>query len=271
MKPSRGYVYVATGEGYVREAEASAHSLRAVSPDAAICLITDVPRAEPAPFDTVLVRTDVQRNVADKLLALAAPYEHVIFLDTDTHLCAPIDEIFDLLERFDLALLQENQRGWDYTLPGVPLSFPEYNTGVIAFRQSAEVRDFFAAWRSAYDRLRTTQNLKSDQPAFRAALHGSTLRVASLCSEFHFLANVPNYVMWQVRLLHGRGDLPAIARMVNAELGPRAYVPHAGILRSFHGRKAWSRSLLHLLGRMLRTLLRPPRAAADLAPHKWWL
>lgn len=271
MTATTGYVYVATGEGYVREAEMSARSLRAISPAAKICLITDLPRSSDAPFDTVIVRADVQRNTADKLLAIDAPYDRIVFLDTDTFVCGPLDELFALVERFDLALLQENQRGWDYELPGVPLAFPEYNTGVIAFRRTPEVRAFFAAWRESYERLRAEKGLKSDQPAFRAALFHSSLRVATIPSEFHFLGNVPNYAMWQVRLVHGRGDLPRIAALVNEQLGPRAFVPLVGVMRGYRGRRTWMAQLVRFAARTLRLLVRPPRDPSSLTPHKWWL
>lgn len=65
--PSKGFVYVATGEGYVREARISAVSLRTHHPSATICLITDDAQCTAAPpFDHVIVRTDVNRNTADR-------------------------------------------------------------------------------------------------------------------------------------------------------------------------------------------------------------
>lgn len=271
MTPTRAYVYVATGEGYVAEARRSAASLRAQHADTVIVLMTDVAQANAAPFDQVIVRTDARRNPSDKLWAVDAPFDEIVFLDTDTHICGRIDGLFDLLGTHDLAALMENHRGWDYDLPGVPTCYPEFNTGVIAFRRAPAVQRFFAAWRTAYDELRAARNLKNDQPAFRRALFDSGLRVATLPSEFHFLANVPNYAMWEVRLLHGRGDLPAIAREVNAELGARAYVPHVGVLRGYLGRAQWARTLARVAWRLLAGLVRPPPDASGASPGRWWL
>ena len=271
MTPTRAFVYVATGDGYVTEARRSAESLRAQHPDATIVLMTDAAQADLAPFSQVIVRNDARRNPSDKLWVADAPFDQVVFLDTDTLVCGPIEELFDLLATHDLAALQENHRGWDYDLPGVPACYPEFNTGVIAFRRTPAMQRFFAAWRASYDELRTAQNLKNDQPAFRRALFGSELRVATLPSEFHFLANVPNYTMWQVRLLHGRGDLPAIAREVNAELGARAYVPHVGVLRGYIGRAKWARTLARVAWRMLGGVVRPPADASEASPGRWWL
>jgi hypothetical protein len=271
MTENCGFVYVATGEGYLKEALLSASSLRAVMPNASICLITDVTSPMPSGlFDTVRLETEVCRNPIDKLRSIDCPYERVIFLDTDTYVCGDLSELFDLLDRFDLALLQENHRGWDYTLAGVPSSFPEYNTGVIVFRRSAAVRSLFETWRKNYDELRQSQELRNDQPAFRQALYFSELRVATLPSEFHFLGNVPNYAMWEIRLVHGRGNLPKIAQLANESLGARAYVPAVGVMRSFLGRKIWLTSMVRFGWRALKIFLRPPVDTSLLNPGRWW-
>ena len=270
MNDRCGFVYVATGDGYRSEVLTSAASLRAVMPSASICLITDAAPAQNSLFDTVLIQTAVCHNPIDKLLSIDCPYDRVVFLDTDTLICGDLSELFDVLDRFDLALLQENHRGWDYTLPGVPPTFPEYNTGVIVFRRSDGMRELFASWRATYNELRQTQGLRNDQPAFRQVLYRSDLRVATLPSEYHFLGNVPNYTMWAVRLVHARGDLPCIERLVNASLGARAYLPSVGVFRSFQGRKLWLQSLLLISWRMLRALFRPPVDPSLLNPGRWW-
>ena len=54
---------------------------------------------------------DVRRNLPnpeysflDKIIALSrTPFEKTLFLDTDTFVIEPLDEIFELLERFDMA------------------------------------------------------------------------------------------------------------------------------------------------------------------------
>jgi hypothetical protein len=270
--PNKGFVYVATGEGYVREARISAASLRTHHPSAIICLITDDAQCTAAPpFDHVIVRTDVNRNTADKLLAIEAPYDRIVFLDTDTHVCGRLDDLFDLLDRFDLAMLLENNRGWHYDLPGVPLCYPEYNSGVIAFRRTPSVHKLFADWRVNYDSMRARQGIKEDQSSLRKVLYFSDLRVAVLPSEYHFLCNVPNYIMWKAHLIHGRGDLPAIAAQVNSELGPRAYLPFVGVMRGYLGRRNWLRTLLRVTWRMCVALVRRPKDPSLLNPGRWWL
>ncbi len=43
----------------------------------------------------------------------ASPYEHTLFLDADTYICDNINELFDLLELFDLALAHDTFRLFD--------------------------------------------------------------------------------------------------------------------------------------------------------------
>ncbi len=269
---SLGFVYVATGAGYVIEALHSARSLRRQHPDIPICLITDAPPFEPGPFTAIQAPAGpVEHKPIDKLLAYEAPFEFMVFLDTDTHVIDDLSPIFRLLEQFDLALVQDVNRGWNYELPGVPLSFSEFNTGVMAFRKSEAMAAFFRDWRDRYVRLRAELNLINDQPSFRQALFFSSLRVAPLPSEFHFLGDFPNSILWKARLVHARGDYGRIERQVNETLGLRAYVPEIGVFPTYTGRRALLALLLRTVWRMLRLLVRGAESVIARHPSKWWL
>lgn len=266
-----GFVYVATGSGYVEEARLSAVSLKAHHPGHPVCLITDATDITAGrEFDIVVACTNAQHAPIDKLFALRCPFERAIFVDTDTLVLGDLSPVFRLLDRFDLALHQDVNRGWDYQLPGVPEAFTEFNTGVIAFRRTAAVEAFFGRWRENHERLHRERGFVNDQPAFRQTLYESDLRVAPLPSEFHFLGNFPNYIAWKVRLIHARGDLPAMARDIDSLLGARAWVPGVGPMPSFHGRRSWLAATVATTLRMLKLLWRPPADSAQANPRKWW-
>ncbi len=262
-----GFVYVATGDRYVAEAVRSAGSLRASMPDAAVALITDSPpdQATAGLFHSVIVRPEVRRQPIDKLLAWEAPFERCVFLDTDTHVCGDLTDLFRLLDHFDLAATPETLRGWHYTLPEVPAAFPEYNTGAIAFRRGAATEEFFRTWKADYEKLHASHGFVSDQPAFRLAAFRLGLRIAPLPSEFHFITITPNYTMWAVRLLHGRDDLPALARDLNRRPGARAFVPGLGPIAAFQGHRSWLAQFFRL---MLRGMLVPLASLRPKAPVK---
>jgi hypothetical protein len=266
-----GFVYVATGSGYLDEARLSAVSLRQHNPGVPVCLVTDQAVPAGSPFDQVLIRGDVVHQPIDKLLAIHCPFERAVFLDTDTRVFGDLSPLFAVLEQFDLALLQDVNRGWNYELPGVPMCFSEFNTGVIAFRRTPAVTEFFRQWRDNHTALARERGFVNDQPAFRQTLYRSPLRVAPLPSEFHFLGDFPNSTLWKVRLIHGRGDYQRVERQVNETLGLRAYVPELGVLPGYLGRKRLLRQLLRLGARAARLTLQGPESVTAKHPSKWWL
>jgi hypothetical protein len=266
-----GFVYVATSDGYRDEAVRSVASLKAAMPDALTCLVSNTPLAGPHAFDDVIVRSDVEGGPSDKMLCIHAPFDRAVFLDTDTLVTGDLGELFRILDRFDVAALPETRRGWDYDLENVSHAFAEFNTGVIAFRRTSAVESFFADWRSEYQRLREVAGLTNDQPAFRSALWRSGLHVAPIPSEYHFLSGSPNYIMWDARLIHGRGDLQKVAVDVNRVLGARAYVPNVGVVPGYRGRRNWFNETVRLFWRMTRLVMKQPTDPASLAPVKWWI
>jgi hypothetical protein len=273
LKSGNGFVYVATGEGYRQEAVKSLASLKKCHPTANVCLVTDLATTDTAQFDEVVVAepNQVSFSPLDKLLAVLCPYERAIFLDTDTMVVGELNELFGVLDRFELALLPETKRGWDYDMPDVPRPFAEFNTGVIVFRNDDRIHALFAEWRRVYSELRENPGLVNDQPSFRQVLYHSDIRVAPLPSEFHFLGNTENYIMWDARLIHARGDLADIAARVNQKLGSRVYIPDVGILQGFNGRGSWTRRLVHFFITGIRLLWQDPTDSAGRNPGKWWL
>jgi len=84
-------------------------------------------------YDQILVLENPLYGYEDKLSGMMlAPYEHTLFLDADTYVVRPIPELFQLLDRFDIAAKHNSRRRAAF-LEDVPDSFPEYNTGVVAY------------------------------------------------------------------------------------------------------------------------------------------
>jgi hypothetical protein len=242
---SQGFVYVATGERYTKEVLLSVTSLKRVMPDARVCVFTDRKLASPH-FDEQVLLDEPHFSFADKIQMGRSPFERTIFLDTDTYVCDDVRDMFGLLDTHDIAVKHDHFPGWYYTLPGVPHSFVESNTGVIVFRQSERLQQFFRKWREHYFELLRSARIETDQPSFRQALFHSDLRCAVLPSEYHFHTGEVGFLFWKVKLLHGWDDLPALARRVNRELGPRVWDPAVGVMAAqFNG---WSKELRKWLG-----------------------
>jgi hypothetical protein len=270
--PNSGCCYVANTSGYLEEAMRSLASLRVHMPDINVAVIA--PRELfrfGAPVNHWVPLPPGRSGPIVKTAARLAPYDRVLFLDTDTYVAGDISDLFSILDAFDLALAHEPTRGWDYETVA-PKSFCELNTGVIAFKKSTRIEAFFDKWELKYDEMRSEQRLKNDQPAFRTALWMSTeIRHATLPSEYHFICGSGKgmAIAWEARLLHGRGDLSTFASVVNSQLGPRVFVPGWGVICGYRGRRLWIRSYLHLTSNFLRGLLNPRRLKTENSPVDW--
>src|SRR5215216_6245967 len=103
-----GIVYVATGKKYIEEATLSASSVKRWMPGVPITVFTDQSSAGSC-FDTVVPVTSCGDGFKDKVLFMAqSPYDRTLFLDTDTYLCGSVQELFDLLGHFDLAMAHDH-------------------------------------------------------------------------------------------------------------------------------------------------------------------
>src|SRR6185295_17196373 len=174
-----GYLYVAAGAPkYLQEAKISATSLRAVDPTAHITLITDKP-IDGVLFDEVVIQpvafTAWRAGVSyrTKHIYNDSPYEKTLYLDTDTYIYEPCQDLFGLLDHFDVCMAAAPADMHEPFIDGKPLTacFP-YNAGVIAFKKNDRNEFLFRTWHERYDKkLRegTIRAKESDQAAFMEA------------------------------------------------------------------------------------------------------
>lgn len=191
-------------------------------------LCSDVPQEKIAPgFDEVRQIAHPERSFADKIPPLLeSPFEKTIFLDTDTFVCAPLDDIFLLLDRFDFLAAHAPMR---VTWPqqDIPDVFPEVNSGVMAWRKSARTDSLFSAWKRLYcEHVRATGQT-DDQPALRRALYESDLRIGILPPEYNFRTVLPAFAgRAKVKIIHGRhADMADVERRLNRHQCCRAVLP----------------------------------------------
>jgi lipopolysaccharide biosynthesis glycosyltransferase len=218
--PRCGVLYVAFNDKFVREAIASATSLKKVSPSLHVSLFSDLdPKA--SCFDHLrIVANKGWRCKVDYLPQ--SPYERTIYLDSDTKVVFPIDDIFEALDRFDLAACQDfarKRRSMAAKIPAyaeIPYGFSEHNGGVIAYRRNEATRAFFDDWQKLYNEHREA-TLGQDQPSFRIALWRNDLRILTLPPEF----NVRNRT--QQAQAHSRASEPGN----EALLHPRIFHWHS--------------------------------------------
>ncbi len=215
--PSQGILYIATGEEHIRTAMRSALSVRKHSPNLGIHLFADWPDhdfnfdKDPAPFTSVgRVGAPHRRSKVDYLPQ--TPFDQTLYLDNDSALNADVHEMFQLLERYDLALGHIDPRSeeesiaiWKITLPP---SFPFYNSGVILYRKTPDVITFLETWRDAYKQA----GLRRDETTLRELLWLSSLRLSILPPnynaryskyEYLFFKSNSNTKIYHLKELHG--------------------------------------------------------------------
>lgn len=174
-----------------------------------------------------------------------AELDRAIFIDGDTLLLAPVYELFDVLDQFDIAATIAPQLfhpdaarlGLYESLPKVSMAVPEWNTGLLVVKQSPAIRDFLEEWARLFDQC-IRRGFNMDQPSFRSAMGGSGLRIATLANIYNIRANVEQVIRGNVRILHAHGDLPAIASTINATPALRHYMPDMRLIEGFRPAKS---------------------------------
>jgi hypothetical protein len=216
-------------------------------PGLPVCLVTDKPTESPA-FDTVIVAEENTLHPYQfKLNMWMAPYEKVVFLDSDTQLVGDIGELFKLLDNFDIAC----HKDWfAYAVaqyaPDVPFDvFPEYNAGVLAFRNTPRMREFFTAAAAEYQAMFLESGFFRMQRSFLKTLLLSDLRVADLPVDYNFMPYNSQFLGGHIRVIHGR--FPESQRRLMTPAGmssreSRIFIPQMGVVWNLEGKtRGWPR------------------------------
>jgi hypothetical protein len=164
----------------------------------------------------------------DKVRNMArTPFGQTIFLDTDTYVTDNIDELFDLLSRFDVAAAHAP----GYTKcddRGQSEAFYDFNTGVIPYRNTVAVAEFLANWAQLYERWSQSPPFSllgiEDQPPFRRALWESSLSFYVLTPEYNYRSIFPGRLVGKAKIIHGRAtNHEELSAHINATTGPRSF------------------------------------------------
>jgi len=227
----KGVLYIATGSDFVREAVLSNQSFKLHNPSAGSCLMTDedsITADVKQEFDHIIALPNPTFSWLDKIAPLVdSPFEKTLFLDSDTLVLEPLDDVFEALDRFEVGFAHASYRKWDGYEFGVPDCFAEPNSGVIAYRRSERFSKFVDEWLTIYKKQIETENpYGPDQPTFRKALYESDLRLLVMPPEYNWRTIFAGFVggATRVKILHGRHpSLTSAAKHINKGKHPRVY------------------------------------------------
>ena len=187
-----GVLYITAGKRYIDAAIRSAHTVRQHSPSLKIHLFANWREygydfdKNIYPFTSIGEIDHPHRRSKVDFLPLT-PFERTLYLDSDTAIVEDITGMFDLLDRFDIALCHGMRRNFPARLATwnieISKAFPQYNGGVILYRGTPEVIRFMESWRDAY--YANLDRFQMDQRTLRELLWLSDLRMAVLPPEYN--------------------------------------------------------------------------------------
>ena len=258
---SNGALYIITqNPRYVGLLLNSAVSLKRAMPELPITAFSQFP-VEHAVFERVIQVEPTRDGFYDKSrLIQDSPYDRTLFIDADTYVLEPVPELFTLLDQFDCAATHEEYLNTDwhncYPLPDIPLSFPEFNTGILMLKRSDRMTRVLEQWGTLYRQYldqRPDQPI-NDQPFFRVAAYRGDARIATLTREYNCKFRGQGYLNGSVKIMHGHVNfrleypyLEKAKRVLNASKRPRVYVAGKVYEQKLVGRFV-DRRRAHLVG-----------------------
>jgi hypothetical protein len=231
-----GLLYCAFGAEHAAEAHASAVSARQHMPDLPIRVVTDQQGIEEEGlWEVEVISADRYHRGCNLEVLRNSPFERTLLLDTDTRILDGLEEVFTLLDRFDVAMVPAPFiRPPKFRQDGAPEVFPQFNGGFLAYRRSPAVTAFFEHWAALYakDLAQGEDLLKkggrkthfpANQPSLRQSLwECKELKIFSLHPRYNYRVVIPMVMEGKVKVLHADPKaLDAAAKVVNKRLGVR--------------------------------------------------
>lgn len=185
MTETTGVIFATTGKDYTELAARAAQSVKDSCPGLEVDLFTDQQVDIPV-FDRIHQLEDPwHRSKMDAMIA--SRFDKTLYLDADLCVIADIRDVFEVLDRFDMAMAHDPIRNgvrchtfWRKILPN---AFPQFNGGVVAFRQNPKVMDLLKNWSAAV----RENNFNRDQPVLRELVWDSDLRITTLPLEYNLM------------------------------------------------------------------------------------
>lgn len=211
---THGIIYYATGKKYYKQAEKSAKSVKKHN-EIPITIFTnrfsrDAPKE--SIFDNIITIEHNDYPFLDRIRYFKqTPYEKSIYLDTDTIVSGDITPIFHMLDRFDIVARIDPFRntagkhwGTHQAKIDVPEAFPEYQCGVLGFRNTKIIKELFDDWKTRYSEVVDKDLI--DQPFFRESVYHSRARIGTLPSEYNLLVDNLNSLQQKAKIFHFNGN-----------------------------------------------------------------
>ena len=199
---------MAAGEQYIDEAKISAKSANKHMPDVETAIATPDTEMDLSVFDKVIKHEAQTETIHGREWLMnstippgLSPFDKTLYLDSDTYICTDVSELFDLLDKFDMAIARNSFKN---DIPGLPDPWWEYNCGVIAYTNSSDTRNFLREWKQRYRDFIQEQSKPKDQPAFAHTLYNSDIDFYTLPEEYNVRCDRRGALGRRAKIIHGR-------------------------------------------------------------------
>ncbi|MGQ7848774.1 hypothetical protein ACUNV4_30045 [Granulosicoccus sp. 3-233] len=271
MKNEYGILLSAYGQKYIEESKVLVKSIRKHMPSLDVALVTDgstevpeglydhvrrvnlediIPSIDGVECAEIIskssIHTPKMKGFFFKIKSMSlSPFSRTLFLDTDTIIGHPVNDVFHLLEKYDVVV--------GYAPTKTPSSIglkpineiekhaavPRINTGVVGFSESAVCDGFFSEWEklliSGLNRgMHISRPKYSDQAEFRRLIWNQKSSLFVLPVEYHLRSGNTAVLEGPVRILHGRpsGGREKLIDFLNSTEENRIWIASEGMLKS---------------------------------------
>lgn len=188
----KGVLYIAFGQSFTREAIMSLKSLRRYMKDIPICFMTDCCDDVSLLNDDNLLIVKIQpQHIRSKVdFVYYTPFKKTLYLDSDTVIVRDISDIFETLDRFDVAVTHDYARKrlkYAKLVPEyekIPYAFSEVNGGVFAYASNEATHRFLSMWKNYFYKYFQQTN-GWDQVSLRIALWESNVQLFHMPFEYN--------------------------------------------------------------------------------------
>jgi len=210
---NRGILYICHGDKYIKEGILSAESVKKFCPDLHITFFCDKEFESEFVDDIKIIKPTCQRSKVDYIYD--SPYDETLFMDIDVVVDYPIEDVFDILNRFELGICHDLARKrlkYSKAMPEyneIPYAFSEVNTGIIVFKKCENTQELFSLWKTYHKKY--SWCCPWDQPSFRISLWKSNVRFSIMPLEYNIRSSSNRKK--QDRFHHEFGDEHLTPRM----------------------------------------------------------
>lgn len=227
--------YIAINPTGDENAAKSARSALVHMPDLHVTMFTDqsitmrppfseiirVPSRSAVPGLTALPRYPNQGIIAKVRYMYQGGLDNCIFLDYDTYINDSLDSVFELLDNgIDLALVIDNRScGVKRWYSDVPDCLPIFNSGMVAFRRTPLMEEFFAHYWDLFRDITLEGVGLADQITLTKAIwdYRDKIHYVTLQPEYNLRFVFPVLISGKVKVLHGWEveNIPAVAKRMD--------------------------------------------------------